>query len=77
MWSQGGVFSLLCYSVCFAFPGAVLYSRRCSAFHSGEICEISRKISGLAALLVVTLGTAFLCRGRARELLQAFVVLPV
>lgn len=36
-----------------------------------------QQISGQAALLVVTLGTAFLCRGRAGELLQVFVVFPV
>lgn len=84
---MGGVLLLLCCSVCFAFSWCCPLRQEVCSFKlwvdpwnltlleggQGHL----QQITGLAVQLLVTLETAFLCRGRAEELLQAFVVFPV
>lgn len=54
--------------------GVQLFTRdRSVKSHKGHL----QQSSGLVVEVVVTLGTAFLCTGRAGELLQAFVMFPV
>lgn len=79
---MGAVFLLLCYSVCFTFSWCCPLGQNVFSFSLGiDLWNLTQEHlqqrSRLAAQLVVTLGTAFLCRGRAGELLQAFVVFSV
>lgn len=84
---MGGVFLLPCYCVCFTFSWCCPLRQKVCSFSlwidpwnlilleggQGHL----QQIRGLAVHLCVTLGRAFLCRGRAGELLQAFVVFPI